>query len=91
MSADPLFLGMTRPALIWGVPFGAFVLNVVVSTIAFLVATDLRGFLIAPVVHALAYLLCLRDIRIFEILAVRAAATPPVPNARFWRAKSYAP
>ena len=91
MRTDPLFLGMTRPPLVWGVSFSAFVLNVVASTMVFLALSDLRGFLVFPLVHVLAYLLCLRDPRIFDLLAVRVSRTPPVPNARFWGAKSYAP
>jgi type IV secretion system protein VirB3 len=74
-----------------GVTFSSFVLNVIATTIAFLATSDLRAFLLFLPVHGLAYLLCLRDPRIFELLFVRAAKTPPVPNARFWRAKSYAP
>jgi type IV secretion system protein VirB3 len=89
--ADPLFLGMTRPALAWGVPFGAVVANAMVTTIAFLATSDLRMLGVFVPVHALAYLVCLRDPRIFELLRVRAMKTPPLPNARFWRCQSYMP
>jgi type IV secretion system protein VirB3 len=91
LAVDPVYLGMTRPPMIWGVPFRSFVLNGVVTTIAFLAWNDLRGFLLFLPVHALSYLLCLRDPRIFDLLFVRAATTPPVPNASFWKAKSYTP
>ena len=91
LAADPVFLGMTRPPVVWGVPFRAVVLNGVLTTLAFLAMNDLRGFLVFLPVHAVSYLLCLRDVRIFDLLFVRAAMTPPVPNARFWAAKSYAP
>jgi type IV secretion system protein VirB3 len=73
------------------VTFRSFVLNGVVTTLAFLAWSDLRGFLLFLPVHALSYLLCLRDPRIFDLLFIRAAKTPPIPNAAFWRAKSYAP
>jgi type IV secretion system protein VirB3 len=91
VSVDPVFLGMTRPPMIWGVPFRSFVLNGAVTTIVFLAWNDLRGFLLFFPVHVIAYLLCLRDPRIFDLLFVRAAQTPPIPNAAFWKAKSYAP
>jgi len=91
LRVDPLFLGMTRPPMALGVTFSSFVLNVVATTIAFLAASDLRAFLLFVPIHGLAYLLCLRDPRIFELLFVRAAKTPPIPNSGFWRAKSYAP
>ena len=91
VAADPVFLGMTRPPMVWGVPFRAFVLNGVLTTLAFLAWNDLRGFLLFLPVHAVAYLLCLGDARIFDLLFTRAAMTPPVPNARLWGAKSYGP
>ena len=91
LRVDPVFLGMTRPPMALGVTFSSFVLNVVATTIAFLATSDLRAFLLFFPVHGLAYLLCLRDPRIFDLLFVRAAKTPPIPNAGFWRAKSYAP
>lgn len=91
LRTDPLFLGMTRPAMAFGVPFGAFVLNVMASTIGFLATADLRAFLLFVPVHGLAVLLCLRDPRIFDLLAVRAMRTPPTRNSAFWGAKSYRP
>jgi type IV secretion system protein VirB3 len=91
LGTDPVFLGITRPAMIWCVPFRCFVLNGVLTTLVFLAWNDLRGFLLFLPIHGLAYLLCLRDPRIFDLLFVRAAKTPPVPNAAFWKAKSYAP
>lgn len=91
LRSDPLFLGMTRPAMVFGVTFSSFLLNVMASTIAFLATADLRGFLLFLPVHGLAYLLCLRDPRIFDLLAARAMRTPPTPNSAFWGAKSYRP
>jgi type IV secretion system protein VirB3 len=91
LRGDPLFLGMTRPALAWGVPFGAVVANATFTTLAFLASADLRAFALAVPMHALLYLVCLRDPRILELLWVRARQTPPVPNAAFWGAQSYRP
>ena len=44
MRTDPLFLGMTRPPFVWGVPFSAFVLNVMGSTMAFLALSAAGDF-----------------------------------------------
>ena len=37
LRTDPLFLGLTRPTMVWGVPQPVFVINGMVSMIAFLV------------------------------------------------------
>jgi type IV secretion system protein VirB3 len=91
LRVDPLFLGMTRPPMALGVTFSSFVLDVVATTIAFLATSDLRAFLLFFPVHGLAYVLCLRDPRIFDLLLVRAAKTPPIRNGAVFGAKSYAP
>jgi len=90
-SHDPVFLGMTRPAMAFGVTYSSFVLNVVVSALVFLFLSDLRGLLVFLPIHAVSVLLCLRDPRIFDLLAVRVLETPPTSNASFFGGASYAP
>ena len=41
---DPLFLGLTRPAMFWGVPQPVFILNGMASMIAFLVSNSFFRF-----------------------------------------------
>jgi type IV secretory pathway VirB3-like protein len=37
-GADPVFLGLTRPAMFWGVTHSFFVINLIVCLIGFLAA-----------------------------------------------------
>ena len=56
LGVDPLFLGLTRPAMVWGVPQPVFVINGMVSMIAFLVSNSFLPLLVgAPLIHGLAY------------------------------------
>jgi type IV secretion system protein VirB3 len=88
---DPLFLGLTRPAMVWGVPQPFFVLNGMVSMIVFLVSNSFYPLLIgAPLIHAIGYLLCLKDVRILNIWLTRAKFLRCL-NRRYWGANSYDP
>ncbi|KLN53327.1 VirB3 family type IV secretion system protein [Variovorax paradoxus] len=37
IAADPLFVGMTRPSMVWGVTYSAMMFNIVVTTESFIV------------------------------------------------------
>ena len=88
-GTDPVFLGLTRPAMFWGVTHSFFVINLIVCLIGFLAAHSWLALLLAIPVHALGYLACLADPRIFDLIQVRASKCTRCPNRRFWRASSY--
>ena len=91
MSTDPLFLGLTRPAMVWGVPQPFFVINGMVSMIAFLMTNSFYPLLVgAPFVHGLGYLVCLKEVRTFDLWLTRARFLRCL-NRRYWGANSYDP
>ena len=51
VGVDPLFLGLTRPALIFGVSFLYFGLNVMGAVMYFVITTDFKIFPISLMVH----------------------------------------
>lgn len=91
LRADPLFVGVTRPPMRWGVPYSALLLNLVVTMEIFLVTKNLLTLLIAIPVHGICALLCARDARFFDLLLLWAATRLPAyfGNLRYWRASSY--
>ena len=90
-QADPLFLGLTRPAMIWGVPQPFFVLNGMLSMVAFLLSDSfLPLFIGAPLIHALGYWVCLREPRTFDLWVTRARFLRCL-NSGYWGANSYDP
>lgn len=91
LRADPLFVGVTRPPMRWGVAYPALLLNVISVMEIFLVTRNLLALLIAIPVHGLCALLCARDARFFDLLFLWAGTRLPayLGNARFWRASSY--
>jgi type IV secretion system protein VirB3 len=88
---DPIFLGLTRPAMLFGVPQSFFVMNAVLCMVAFLATGSFYPiFLGGPSVHGLGYLACLRDARTFDIWWVKAKFLKCL-NRGYWKANSYDP
>ena len=89
LSRDTLFVGLTRPQMFAGVTYSFFVINLVISTEAFLIFRSAWALALALVVHGVGWVACLREPRIFDLWLVRAARCPRVRNYRFWRCNSY--
>jgi type IV secretion system protein VirB3 len=93
LIAEPLFVGLTRPPMRFGATYTALMLNGLVTMEAFLVTKNLLTLLVCIPVHGVCALLCLRDARIFELLALWLRARLPsfVGGGAYWRASSAAP
>ena len=93
LVADSLFVGVTRPAMRWGVTYSALLLNMVVTLELFLLSKNLLMLLVALPVHGVCMLLCARDPRFFDLLMMWGKTRMPAAfgNLRFWKASSYSP
>ena len=91
LSRHPIYRSMTRPQMFWGVTMNYFIINMTVSTIAFLVL-DSFWFLPVPIVmHFIGYFACLREPRIFDLWITKVSKCPRIPNFKRWGCNSYAP
>jgi type IV secretion system protein VirB3 len=90
---DPLFVGVTRPPMRWGVTYAALVLNMVCTMEIFVLSKNLLTLLIAIPIHGLCALLCARDPKFFELAAAWCRTRLPalVSTYSFWSASSYSP
>lgn len=93
LTADPLFVGATRPPMRWGVTYSALLFNMVVTLEIFLLTKNLLMLLLCVPTHALCALLCLRDARYFDLLLLWGRTRLPalLANLRLWQASSYSP
>lgn len=72
LQSDPLFQGLTRPTMIMGVSYMYFVINAALSMIVFInTQSFLTLFVIAPIVHMVGYLICLKEPRSIELFLVK--------------------
>ena len=93
LVADPLFVGVTRPPMRWGVTYSALLLNGMATLETFLVTKNLLWLFIWVPIHLVCYLVCLHDPRFFDLLLLWGRTRGPgwFSNARFWKANSYSP
>jgi type IV secretion system protein VirB3 len=93
LTADPLFVGATRPPMRWGVTYSALLVNGVVTMEIFLLTKNLLALLLAAPIHGVCALLCARDARFFDLALLWGRTRIPalLANARFWRSSSYSP
>lgn len=90
---DPLFVGCTRPATLWGVTYSAVIVTMILVMETFIMTKNLLYLLLFFPIHGICYLICLRDIRTFDLLFLwgKTKGAAWLRNRRFWQASSYSP
>ncbi|MEH6433859.1 type IV secretion system protein VirB3 [Massilia sp. DD77] len=93
VNIDTLAVGLTRPSTVLGVPYGAVMLNMLVSVEALALTENLLWILMCIPVHGIFYLITLKDPRTFELLALWARTTlgTLIASRWYWSAASYSP
>ena len=93
LTADPVFVGATRPPIRWGVTYAALLFNLVFTMEMFLVTRNLLMLLLSAPIHGVCMLLCARDARFFDLVLLSARTRLPalLANHRYWKAGSYSP
>src|SRR5213075_2876493 len=92
LTADPLFVGATRPPMRWGVTYSALLFNLVLTMEAFLLTRNLLTLLMCAPIHGVCALLCARDARFFDLVLLWGRTRLPyLGTLRLWRASSYSP
>jgi type IV secretion system protein VirB3 len=91
VTADALFVGVTRPAMAFGVTYSALLVNAVVTVELFLLTRNLLWLLVCVPVHGIFWLLCLTEPRFFDLGLLWGRTRGPglLGNGRFWRANGY--
>jgi type IV secretion system protein VirB3 len=93
LTADPLFVGATRPPMRWGVTYSALLFNLVFTLEAFLLTRNLLTLLLCLPIHGVTALLCVRDARFFDLALLWGRTRLPalLTTLRVWKASSYSP
>ena len=93
IDVDTLAVGITRPSTVLGVPYGAAILNLLISVEALALTENLLWLLLCIPVHGICYLITVKDPRTFELLALWARTTlgTQITSRGYWSASSYSP
>ena len=90
--ADPLFVGITRPATALGVTYGAALANGMLTVELFLLTRNLLALLVCLPIHGILWVLCAVEPRFFELLLLHVKTRRGTRASRtVWRASTYAP
>ena len=96
VEIDPLFIGMTRPAVTLGVPMEFFGLNFMIFGIGMILFLSLTGkflwFLLFTLpLHGLGYVATEKDPHWMGVWLTKIGKCPPTRNKRYWNCNSYQP
>ncbi len=93
LIADPLFVGVTRPPMRFGVTYAALLANLVFTMEVFLLTKNLLTLALSVPIHGVCMLLCARDARFFDLALLwgRARIPAALGTLRYWRASSLGP
>jgi type IV secretion system protein VirB3 len=89
LRSDPLFVGLTRPAMIFGVSIKFAALNMIISMASFIQSNSIYNLLIAVVLHLIGYLICFKEPRFIELFLNKSSRCSQCPNKSFYGANSY--
>lgn len=88
---DPLFVGLTRPATMWGIPYIAFVVEFMATTLIFLAVGNPIHLALALPIHAVLYLISANDPGVFGSIFMWMKTIGRCQNSRFWGGASFSP
>lgn len=87
----PVHRALTRPQMFAGVTLSYFVINMAVTTEVFLITKSFLAVIAFVFMHAIGYMACLREPRIFDLWITKVSKCPRVTNWQRWNCNSYAP
>ena len=92
LTVDPLFVGLTRPATVLGIPYEAFVVEIVLVTVIFLGVGDPFYMLLIVPLHMVLYLISSQNPNAFGSIRIWTMTKGRCKNTQFWGgAASYSP
>lgn len=89
INNDPLFVGLTRPTLIFGVSLQYAMLNLIVCGIYFIQTSSVKIIFVGIIIHIIGYILCFKEPRFMELYIMKFSKFNKCPNKSYYGANSY--
>jgi len=90
LARFPVHRALTRPQMFGGVTYSYFIINAALTTEIFLITKSFWTVPAALAIHAVGYIACLREPRIFDLWIAKVSKCPRVGNWQRWGCNSYA-
>ena len=91
LNEDTLFLACTRPAMIAGVTMEAMGVNVIITSVLYILGGNLLLALVGVVFHLIFKALCKYDHNMFRVLVAYIETKGRCLNTSFWGGSSVTP
>lgn len=88
---DPLFLGLTRPAMILGVSYTVAMMNGFFCLIGYVIAEDILLLAAMAPIHAVTYYISSKEPLFLELFQVKNSKCRKCTNRIYYSANSYDP
>ncbi len=89
MHTDPLFIGLTRPSMIFGVSAEFAMLNIMICITIFIQTSSLWVIPILVIIHIIGYILCFKEPKIMQLYMTYSAKCNQCSNKSYYGANSY--
>lgn len=84
IESDPLFLGLTRPAVAFGVTYSWFLVEAMALIVYFVNSSDFIGLLLCgAVAHGIGYFITTKEPRFMDMIIIKTAKCMKCKNTRF--------
>ena len=91
LETDELYVALTRPATVAGVPSGAFIFEIIVVAMVFLGLGNILWLVIIAPIHVFLYWVSAVDPGRFSSWAMFGKTFGRCVNGGFWKAASFSP
>lgn len=89
VKSDPLFVGLTRPTMIFGVSLQFAVLNMMIIAMLFIQTSNFKVLFIGVALHGVGYYISFREPRFIEIYINKLVRLNNCRNKDYYGADSY--
>lgn len=90
LQLDPLFKGLTRPAMFLGVSFTFSAMNLLLSLLGYILTKNLFILLFfMPLIHSIGYVICFNEPLFLELFLVRNQKCMKCKNRGYHNSNSY--
>ena len=89
LKIDPLFVGLTRPPLFFGVSWSISIINSISCMLTFIQTSNFLSFLILFINHSIGYWICANEPLFLELWIAKMSKCGKRKNSLFHTANSY--
>jgi type IV secretion system protein VirB3 len=91
LRTDHLFVGLTRPPLLFGVSYNFFIINAFVCMVSYIMTSNFLYLAISFPIHAVGYYICSKEPLFIDLFKVKLEKCSRCKNKFFHGANSYDP